>query len=760
MKHTYSPPLRFLALVLALVLMLPLSPAVHAAGKVYYPIDMTEPVLASRVTQRVSGGCAVASMATVEAYLYGAVTDEERELVYNALVTANGDDDYAYWGNVGYKTSQDSIDWEAVYNQLAQGYPCIIHRPTAGELGQHWSVVAGYQGSSSVLEPDQFLVVEVNQKSGPGIQTVAQWRGAAQVDRYTWRSSGLTITELPGIRFAVNHPPVVKLSGVIHNVTGTVVSDVKLNRLQVNVTCLTSGKQVYSKTLSPNALSYQMANLDSDMSYSSWGAGQYYLTLHAVNARNEEAMYGRYFEIAADYPAEMPDPVYELAFDAGSGSGAMDALFLHLGDTFTLPACAMAHPEGIFAGWHVQRGDGTWLVDGKQWLTEEAITAGDHSKSRFMDNESGTLDAWWIRDAAALGGYTFVAQWDLGTAPDGPTEPEVPTEPEAPTEPEVPTEPEAPTEPEVPTEPDTPDGPEIQRLCGDSRYTTAFAIADRLKEVLNLEAFDNIIIASGFDFADALSGSYLAAVKQAPILLTNGRNGADLSRYILDNWSGNGTVYILGGDAAVPDEIPEALQQAGIPSSRLFGDSRYETNLAVLEEAGVSGEEILICSGRDFADALSASATGLPILLVNNLTGRLTQSQISFLQEHPENTYTIIGGEVAVSSAFETAIQEPELLGRDTGRIYGTGREETSIRVAETYFDAPARILVAFSRNFPDGLCGGPLAHALGAPLILVNDGREKPAAQYVSQNGVSGCFVLGGTNVVSDSIVRNIFPE
>ena len=760
MKHTYSPPLRFLALALALVLMLPMSPTVHAAGKVYYPIDMTEAVLASRVTQRVSGGCAVASMATVEAYLYGAVTDEERELVYNALVTANGDDDYAYWGNVGYKTSQDSIDWEAVYNQLAQGYPCIIHRPAAGDLGQHWSVVAGYRGSSTNLEPDQFLVVEVNQKSGPGIQTVAQWRGSAQVDRYTWRGNGLTITDLPGIRFAVNHPPVVKLSGAIHNVAGTVVSDVKLNRLQVTVTCLTSGKQVYNKTLTPNALSYQMANLDSGMAYSAWGIGQYYLTLHAVNARNEEAMYGWFFEIAADYPADMPEAVYGLAFDPGSGSGTMDALSLHMGETFTLPACAMTHAAGTFTGWHVQRGDGTWLVDGMQWLPESEIAAGGHSKTLMTDGGSYTLDAWWIRSVVSLCGYTFVAQWDIPTEPDAPLEPEAPADPEAPTEPEVPSEPETPTEPEVPTEPDIPDNAKILRLYGDTRYATAFAIADKLKEVLNTDTFDNIIIASGLDFADALSGSYLAAVKQAPILLTNGRNGEDLSRYILDNWSGDGTVYVLGGTAAVPEDIPVSLQQAGIPSTRIFGNSRYETNLAVLEEAGVSGEEILICGGQDFADALSASATGLPILLVNNLTGRLTQSQVAFLQAHPENTYTIIGGEAAVSSAFEIAIQEPDLLGRDVGRIYGVGREETSVRIAEVYFDVPARILLTFSRNFPDGLCGGPLAHALGAPLVLVNEGREKPAAQYVSENSIPGCFVLGGTGVVSDEIVRIIYPE
>ena len=40
-----------------------------------------------------------------------------------------------------------------------------------------------------------------------------------------------------------------------------------------------------------------------------------------------------------------------------------------------------------------------------------------------------------------------------------------------------------------------------------------------LKEVLGVEKFETIIIASGANFADALAGSYLATVKSAPILL-------------------------------------------------------------------------------------------------------------------------------------------------------------------------------------------------------------------------------------------------
>lgn len=92
MKYTYPAVTRLLALILTCAMLFAVSPQVHAAGKVYYPIDFSQEVLDARILQRVSGGCAVASMATVEAYLFGAVSDDEKELVYDALVAANGDD--------------------------------------------------------------------------------------------------------------------------------------------------------------------------------------------------------------------------------------------------------------------------------------------------------------------------------------------------------------------------------------------------------------------------------------------------------------------------------------------------------------------------------------------------------------------------------------------------------------------------------------------------------------------------------------------
>ena len=95
----------------------------------------------------------------------------------------------------------------------------------------------------------------------------------------------------------------------------------------------------------------------------------------------------------------------------------------------------------------------------------------------------------------------------------------------------------------------------------------------------------------------------------------------------------------------------------------------------------------------------------------------------------------------------------------NVNRVYGQTREETAVAIANRYFDDPDRVLIAYSRNFPDGLCGGPLAYAMKAPLLLVNKKTETAAANYVAENSITKGFILGGTAAVSDDSVAIIFP-
>lgn len=296
---------------------------------------------------------------------------------------------------------------------------------------------------------------------------------------------------------------------------------------------------------------------------------------------------------------------------------------------------------------------------------------------------------------------------------------------------------------------------ELSRLYGDSRYATSFAIADALKTELGIDKFETVIVTNGENYPDALSGSYLAAKKDAPILMVNTKNAtniANLHAYIKENVTAGGQIYILGGTDAVSKAVETGLEDYDI--DRLFGNSRYATNLAILEEAGVDNEDILICTGAGFADSLSASATGKPILLVDSKNG-LNTEQKTFLDIVKDNDLYIIGGSSAVSTAIEN-----ELIDNYGGatRIFGDSRYKTSVAVAEAFCTSPSDVVVAYGENFPDGLCGGPLAYTLKASLILTAENKEAPAVEYLTSNGITSGKVLGGTGVLSDNVVDTLF--
>ena len=184
---------------------------------------------------------------------------------------------------------------------------------------------------------------------------------------------------------------------------------------------------------------------------------------------------------------------------------------------------------------------------------------------------------------------------------------------------------------------------------------------------------------------------------------------------------------------------------------RLQGATRYETNLAILNEAGTEGNEILVCTGLNFADGLSASAVNRPILLVRN---SLTAEQKTFLEGIDNAKIYIIGGEAAVTLRTENELNE---FG-SVERIYGANRYETSVNIAKEFFPNAKYAVLAYGQNFPDGLSGGPLAKNMNAPLLLSYNTRSDYAKAYAESIGIRSGVVLGGSGLISDKSVNMIF--
>lgn len=292
----------------------------------------------------------------------------------------------------------------------------------------------------------------------------------------------------------------------------------------------------------------------------------------------------------------------------------------------------------------------------------------------------------------------------------------------------------------------------VVRVFGKSRYDTSFGIALQLKEKLQIETFDAVVLASGRDFADALAGSVLAAKKNAPVLMCDSKNNniSEIKKFLDQHMNPDGIVYVLGGTGALGDFVESGL--SGYQTKRLYGQSRYETNLEIIKEAGISDEPLLVCNAKNFADSLSASATGLPLFLVGS---SLNQAQKSFLNQYQGKQFYILGGTGAVSDEIENQLKAYG----DVERIAGKTRYQTSVLIAEKFMPEADSIVLAYAKNYPDGLCGGPLAYAMNASLILVdsNVNNVQSAIDFSSEKGITQGIVLGGSSLISDDMVQNI---
>ncbi len=293
-----------------------------------------------------------------------------------------------------------------------------------------------------------------------------------------------------------------------------------------------------------------------------------------------------------------------------------------------------------------------------------------------------------------------------------------------------------------------------ERIYGAGRYETSLKIAEEVRKIWGLDAFTAAVITTGTNYPDALSGSFLANKNKAPMLMINAKSAPDVVQYIRYNVQSGGTVYILGGDAAVKDEWVAPLAEAGYRIVRLAGKNRYLTNLEILKEAKVNEGTILVCTGAGFADSLSCSSLPYPILLVGK---SLNAAQKEFLQTLNKSgtRFYVIGGTGAVSDEI---MNELGNYGQIMGRIAGKDRYQTSVNIATTFINTAGKVVIATGKNFPDGLSGGPLAYALGAPLILVADGKADKAAEYTSQAVLSVAYALGGTGAISDETMNKVF--
>lgn len=283
-----------------------------------------------------------------------------------------------------------------------------------------------------------------------------------------------------------------------------------------------------------------------------------------------------------------------------------------------------------------------------------------------------------------------------------------------------------------------------------------------------------VILATSRSFPDALGGSALAGVLDAPILLTEpGALPDAVATEILDNLGATKAI-ILGGTGAVSTDVEDDLiAMLGAENvERIGGLSRYDTAeqiaVRVLDEVAVRiGNPgpyfAFVATGESFPDALAASSWGswgyVPFFLVGPGTdpGAFAET----LTTANVDKVIILGGTGAVSPAIQGAAEGAGIT--TSARHAGIGRYETAAAIAEAFVvdDAAfSTVAVTTGQDFPDALAGGAALGRYGVPIVLTPPASLHSAARGVLEghaDTIQDLFFLGGTGAVSVPVRRDV---
>lgn len=294
-----------------------------------------------------------------------------------------------------------------------------------------------------------------------------------------------------------------------------------------------------------------------------------------------------------------------------------------------------------------------------------------------------------------------------------------------------------------------PGGPSDDRvvvLAGPSRVETAVEVSQDRHAA---GSADVAVLARADAFADALAGAPLAVAVGGPLLLTqpdslHPATAAELQR-VLDP---GGTVVLLGGVAALADEVADAVAALGFAVERAAGPSRVETAVAIAEQveahAGAPAS-VLLATGETFPHALVAGAAapqldGVLLLTSGAAAHPATQG---WLADHPGIV------RYAVGAPARAAHPEAQGVGDDSAA-------GTAVAVADLLGADPTVVGIASSEVFADALGGGAHIGAAGGPLLLTGpDDLADEAAAWLTDHAatVDTAYVYGGDAAISPAV-------
>jgi putative cell wall-binding protein len=294
----------------------------------------------------------------------------------------------------------------------------------------------------------------------------------------------------------------------------------------------------------------------------------------------------------------------------------------------------------------------------------------------------------------------------------------------------------------------------------------------------------SVVLDNGAVFTTAPTASGTPAVSNIALATTTTANDTVTFKVGAATAAGN-TITLSGAKitnaaagkavTATVDDATTALGIAGtvkvavaVDQARLGGADRYGTASIVFKDGGFSSNAVVLTSGANFPDALSAQYLASALSGANTV-GILTTDPNSLpaqtrtqLVNGTIDTVYIVGGTAAVSANVANQVAALHVGNSPIGanlnviRIAGADRYATN-SAADLYLGATgttSHAFIATGANFADALAIGPVVYTTGDPLILTDGAALTASAKATIQSlGITNVTIVGGTAAISTAV-------
>lgn len=302
-----------------------------------------------------------------------------------------------------------------------------------------------------------------------------------------------------------------------------------------------------------------------------------------------------------------------------------------------------------------------------------------------------------------------------------------------------------------------------ERIAGDDRFDTAVTASEAAFSV----GVPVVYIANGLNWPDALSAGPAAAHEGGPLLLTAPSSipavlDGELRRLQPQR------IVVVGGPAAVSDQVLTQLMAYAPSVSRIGGTDRFEVSRAVSTEvfgSRVQSRTMLVATGANFPDALSAGALGArldaPVVLINTGGDRIDDVTRSFLFSASLVGLSAVGGPAVISDDYVDQLGYFTKWG-GAGRYGGADRFAVN-RVlnggdggAYPSVEWQQTAYLVSARNYPDAMSATTLAASQNARVYLSEPTCvPRQTLDLMRGSHINKIVLIGGPAALSDDVAR-----